>query len=132
MCEDCGGICAIFDRMFREYAEEVLGQSYDFSEGYKSKFHSTNVKGITGTDGKADSTNLAELIEQAACIGMTPQELETELAKRSGFGEAATLWIKEQKVPCGMVRKMLLQNVEAIIREHGARPQHSMEMLEAA
>ena len=131
MCEDCGGICAIFDRMIED-AIRASGRTVGFSEGYRSRFHSTNVKGITGADGPKDEASLHDLVEEAACIDMTPQELEAELSRRSGLGESISLWIREKRVPSGMVRKIILTNAEDIIREHGARPKHSVSMLEAA
>ncbi len=125
MCEDCGGICARLDAMIDEYLELMGKYESGFSAGYRSRFHSTNVKGITGA---ADVTSLKALVEEAACIGMTSQALEVELSKRTGFKEAVSLWIREEKTPNGLVRKIILTNAEAILHECGAVPELSLAM----
>lgn len=138
MCEDCGGICAILDRMILEHVtmsgkppEELreIGEMLDGVNREKSRyFHPTEyVGGSTSWD---DTANLSDLVEQAACIDMTPQDLEDEIAKRCGFVEAVKSWIQEKKTPNGMIRLIILRNAELIIREHGARPQ--LTLLEAA
>ncbi len=118
MCIDCGGICAVLDRMIDEY----LSSGHEEGPGRRF-FHPTSVPGQTGPE---DTTALSDLIEQAACIGMTPQQLEDELISCSGFAEPVANWVREQKVPNGMVRKIILTNAEMIIRERGAQPSKSL------
>ncbi len=113
MCEDCGGICAVLDRMIDEYLRMVDGGRH------RRFFHPME---IPGKNSATDSTTLSQFVEQAACIDMTPQELEAELVKRSGFAESVQGWLQEKRVPNGMIRKIILTNAEMIIRERGARP----------
>lgn len=127
MCKDCGGICARLDAMIAEFLEHLGEREIGFSAGYRSRFHSTNVTGITGP---ADMTALSELVEEAACIGLTPQQLENELIRSTGFGTAVQEWIRKQKTPNGLVRKIILTSAERILRNHGAQPE--LTLLRAA
>lgn len=124
MCTSCGGICAIVDRMIAEYRRQVTQEA---ESSHRRYFHPTEASGMSGGE---DTTSLAKLVEEAACIGMTPQELENQLKHDSGFAEPVAAWIQERQVPNGMVRKIILTNAERIIREYGAKPQ--LTLLETA
>lgn len=125
MCDECGAIiCAIFDRMIaRELS--LLGADIGTHRGV----HPTNVAKATGV---SDTNDFHRLVGQSMDIGLTPQEMETELIRRTGYPDAVSQWIKEKKIPCGLVRKIILTNVEAILRERGARPARSAKELAAA
>lgn len=135
MCEDCGGICAVLDRLILSHlamtgqpTPEVSAEDYLNAGGTKRKyFHPTEYIGARSGD---DTMSFFDFIEEAARIGMTPQQLETEIASRCGFPEAVSSWIREEKIPNGMVRKIILTNAEIVVRKHGAKPQ--MTLLEAA
>ncbi|MCA9367957.1 hypothetical protein KC887_06895 [Candidatus Kaiserbacteria bacterium] len=122
MCDHCGAvICAIFDRMImREVA--FLAVAARFSEGYRPKYYSLNVAGITSGE---DADRLSELVARAEDIGMDVVSLEAEICARTKMPEPVKMWIRDEQVPNGLVRKIILTNVEEILKERGAQPQRS-------
>ncbi len=125
MCIACGAvICAIFDRMIVFELARIVGNI-----GMQRSMHSTNIGRATGP---SDTEIFAEFIEHAAELGMTPQELETEISVRSGFAEHVSNWIQEKTIPNGLARKIILTNVEILLKERGAQPTRSASELVAA
>ena len=70
---------------------------------------------MPGSSSADDAVELRRLLESAANIGMTVQDMEVELAMRTGFGDAVRNWVQENQTPNGMVRKIILNSAKAIV-----------------
>ena len=70
---------------------------------------------MPGSSGVNDALELRRLLERAANNGMTVQDMEDELAMRTGFGDAVRNWDQENQTPNGMVRKIILNSAKAIV-----------------
>jgi hypothetical protein len=73
-----------------------------------------------------NTTQLSELLAEASCIDMTPEELGIAIKELTGYEAAIDGWIKEGKIPNGMMRRVILTNAETIIRERGLQPQKTL------
>ncbi len=74
--------------------------------------HATTLPGSSSAN---DAVELRRLLKHAANIGMTAQDMEDELAMRTGFGDAVRNWFQENQTPNGMVRKIILNSAKAIV-----------------
>ncbi len=121
MCDHCGAvICTIFDRMIaREIA--FLQAIAHLSESRRPTYYSLEI----GTTGRHDTDKLSDLVAQAKDIGLSPNEMEQELCRRTKMLEPVRGWIAGRFVPNGLARKIILTNVEQILTERGARPERS-------
>ena len=70
---------------------------------------------MPGSSSVNDAVELRRLLESAANIGMTVQDMEAELAMRTGFEDAVRNWVQENQTPNGMVRKIVLNSARAIV-----------------
>ena len=70
---------------------------------------------LPGSSSAIDTVELRRLLEHAANIGMTAQDMEDALATRTGFGDAVHNWVQQIQTPNGMVRKIILNSAKAIV-----------------
>ena len=76
--------------------------------------HSTT---IPGSSIDLDTKELSELLDRASSVNMTVQSMRDELAESSGFDKAARNWIMGRDIPNGLVRKIILSNARALLKE---------------
>ncbi len=137
MCEECRtGICEIFDNLAREYfrdfppTDETIQKFLNefplmASEYRRRKYMPMDVENAPKS--AATETEFSKMADAADGIGMKRMEFLTELSSRSGFGDAIMAWAKG-KIPNGLARKIILTNVEDVLRERGAKPEMSMQL----
>ena len=70
---------------------------------------------IPGSSSVNDTAEFRRTLEYAVSIGMTEQDMEDELATRTGYGDAARNWVQENQTPNGLVRKIILDSAKAIV-----------------
>lgn len=121
MCDHCGAvICAIFDRMIvRELA--YLAAVAHLRESRQPSYYSLEI----GSTSRQDADKLSDLTNQAKDTGMSSDEMEEELCRRTKMPDVVRKWIHQLFIPNGMARKIILTNVEALLKEKGARPERS-------
>jgi hypothetical protein len=125
MCNQCGAnLCAIFDRLVADYFRDFPAASPE-EERQRPKYIPMDVR--NAPDSAGDFASLTKLVEHAPEIGLPRMTFLAELSERSGFGNAIQMWMRE-KVPNGLVRKIILSCAEQILREHGAMPTMSMQL----
>ena len=129
MCEDCGGrICALFDDLISDYWRTFprrAPKAFAEIEPKRSRYVPMDVR---NTPKSANTQKgLSELVAHANDLGITSEEFLEDLVNRSQYPVPVQEWL-QGKVPNGLIRKILLGNVEDILREHGARPVYSLRL----
>lgn len=125
MCDEClTDICVVLDALILSYWRDHP----PVREGEKHKrpkYMQMDVRNAPKAAAEFDT--LKELIDRAPGIGFKPWEFKTELANRTKMGDVIEDWANHDKIPNGLARKIILSAAEDILRERGARPQHSLK-----
>jgi hypothetical protein len=129
MCEDCGGrICALFDDLISDYWQTFprrAPKAFAEIEPKRSRYVPMDVRNTPRSAMKP--LGLLQLVEHAGDLGITREEFLEDLVNRSQYSGPIQDWL-QGKIPNGLIRKILLGNIEDILREHGARPVYSLKM----
>lgn len=70
---------------------------------------------IDGASVEADTDELRFLVDRAVGLGITRETMEDELVKRTGFGNAVRGWFRDNQIPNGLVRRMILNSAKHLV-----------------
>jgi hypothetical protein len=118
----------MFDELASDYWRAFPRQAprnFMEAEPKRSKYVQMDVRNAPKSAMKPKG--LAELVEHADDLGITREAFLQELSDRSQYPGPIEEWLRG-KIPNGLIRKIILGNVEDILREHGARPAYSFKM----
>lgn len=128
MCDVCETrICMLFDELvagyYRDFPNEQPRNTAFDTDVRRSKYVSLEI----GTRAEADETlnRFKDMVEAAVGIGYDPGEFMNRLGEMSGYGDWVRDWARNNKIPNGLVRKIILTCAEKLIRENGAAPRLS-------